>query len=200
MNDEEVVERVRREGQDGSAIEVAELLGRLIPGGLTQGSLVTYFKRAFPAIPLRVLSEASGWHRVSGGGIGDAQFEERLRAWIPSPGSTSSHPVTWSPMILRLAKAVSAAVSETYGVSVPPEAVMEGLERLLLPPRDLLRCWSEGLLSRREVAVAIADRVFVASVKPAERWTNDQHDRFLELVRSHLAEILDATRSGRSQP
>lgn len=51
-------------------------------GRLSQGILITFFKSAFPEIPLRVLLEAGAWHRVSGGGLTDAEFDALLAPWI----------------------------------------------------------------------------------------------------------------------
>jgi hypothetical protein len=86
MNDDEIVAMLQRESQGLDAVALADLLDRLTDGGLSQGSLVTYFKRAFPSIPLRVLLDAGGWHRVGGRVLSDEQFNEILRPWItPSP-------------------------------------------------------------------------------------------------------------------
>ncbi|NTX49675.1 hypothetical protein HUA74_32800 [Myxococcus sp. CA051A] len=82
MNDEEVLAVLRTEGEGLSAVELAKLLERLT-GRLSHGMIVTYFKRAFPAIPLRVLLEAGVWWRVSAGsGSSDEQFNEMLGPWL----------------------------------------------------------------------------------------------------------------------
>lgn len=65
-----------------SAVELAELLSHLMGSALCQSILITYFKRAFPQIPLRVLLQAGGWNRVSGGGVSDEQFNEMLYPWL----------------------------------------------------------------------------------------------------------------------
>lgn len=83
MNDDEIVTILQQDGRRLEPVGVAELLDRLTDGGLSQGSIVTYFKRAFPSIPLRVLLEAGGWHRVGGHALSDEQFNELLRPWIP---------------------------------------------------------------------------------------------------------------------
>jgi hypothetical protein len=81
MNDEEIVAALRaRRGR--TAVELADLLDDLTRGGLSQGSIVTYFTRAFPRIPLRVLLDAGAWTRVSGGGLSDEGFNELLRKWL----------------------------------------------------------------------------------------------------------------------
>jgi len=47
---------------------------------------VTYFKRAFPDIPLRILLDAGGWSRVGGGTLSDADFNDLLRPWVGASG------------------------------------------------------------------------------------------------------------------
>ena len=81
MNDEEILAALRA-SRPRSAVELAELLDRLTHGGLSQGSMITYFQRAFPDIPLRVLLDAGAWRRLSGGGLSDEGFNELLRKWI----------------------------------------------------------------------------------------------------------------------
>jgi hypothetical protein len=87
MDDEQIVAALRAVSAASSPVEVAEVLNGLLGGQLTQGALVTYFKRAFPATPLRALLEAGGWSRVAGGGVTDEQFNEMLKAWIPASGN-----------------------------------------------------------------------------------------------------------------
>lgn len=82
MSDEEIVAALQQEGRGLDPMALADLLNRLTNGGLSQGTIVTYFKRAFPSIPLRVLLEAGGWHRVGGRVLSDEQFNELLRPWI----------------------------------------------------------------------------------------------------------------------
>jgi hypothetical protein len=85
-NDDEIVATLQREGHRLQPTALAELLDRLTGGKLSQGTIVTYFKRAFPAIPLRVLLETAGWHRVGGGMLNDEQFNAALRPWTtPAP-------------------------------------------------------------------------------------------------------------------
>lgn len=86
MNDDEIVAALRRVSLGSSPVRVAESLRDLLGGQLTQGALVTYFKRAFPAIPLRTLLDAGAWSRLTNGGVTDEQFNELLKAWIPSEG------------------------------------------------------------------------------------------------------------------
>ena len=82
MNDEEIVMALRQESRRLEPVALAELLNQLTDGGLSQGTIVTYFKRAFPLIPLRVLLELGGWHRVGGGALTDEQFNEILCPWV----------------------------------------------------------------------------------------------------------------------
>jgi RNAse (barnase) inhibitor barstar len=89
MTDEEIVRRLRSAPPGSSAVELAELLDQLTNGGLTQGAIVTYFKRAFPSIPLKALRDAEGWKRVSqGSGLDDDAFnavlDPHLRAARPT--------------------------------------------------------------------------------------------------------------------
>lgn len=83
MNDAEIVAALRAVSPTSSPAQVAEVLNHLLEGQLTQGALITYFRRAFPATPLRALLDAGGWSRVSSGGLTDEQFNNLLRPWIP---------------------------------------------------------------------------------------------------------------------
>lgn len=84
MTDEEIIDRLREASSSLRAAQLAGLLEELTAGGLSQGSLITYFKRAFPKIPLRVLIEAGAWARVSDGGLTDDEFDDLLGEWLPS--------------------------------------------------------------------------------------------------------------------
>lgn len=88
MTDDEILEELRRVGRNCAAIQVAETLDVLADGGLNQGTLITYFKRAFPQIPLGVMLNAGGWSRVSGGGVSDKEFEDMLSPWLPTERGT----------------------------------------------------------------------------------------------------------------
>lgn len=95
MTDDQVLDMLRAHRNRLSAVELAELLRDGASEGLTQGTLVTYFKRAFPDLPLRVLLDAGAWIRVSDGGMTDAQFEEHLMPWLAagaSPPDRSGEP------------------------------------------------------------------------------------------------------------
>jgi hypothetical protein len=82
MSDDEVVTQLRAGCGKLTPVELAERLDELTGGNLSQGTLITYFKRAFPSIPLRVLLDAGGWHRVSNGALGDEAFNALLRPWL----------------------------------------------------------------------------------------------------------------------
>jgi hypothetical protein len=82
MNDEEIVDTLRSQLRPTTAVEVAELLDRLTGGKLSQGTLIMYFKRAFPAIPLGTLLECGAWNRVSGGTLTDSELNDLLHPWL----------------------------------------------------------------------------------------------------------------------
>lgn len=84
MNDDEIIEELRRVGRTGTPVEVAEALGALWVDGLTHSALVMFFRRAFPDIPLKTMIDAGGWRRVSSGGISDEGFDQMLSQWLPS--------------------------------------------------------------------------------------------------------------------
>jgi len=83
MTDDEIIAQLRRAAPRSTAVVAAETLSKLLPTGLTQSALISYFKRAFPEIPLRVLLDAGGWSRVSHGGVDDDQFDRLLSPWLP---------------------------------------------------------------------------------------------------------------------
>lgn len=82
MIDEELLETLRAEAENLNAVEMADLLERL-NGGISQFSMTSCFKSAFPEIPLRELILASGWNRLSSGGLSDQDFNEMLSPWLP---------------------------------------------------------------------------------------------------------------------
>jgi hypothetical protein len=85
MSDEDVIKKLRIAGsQTTRASEVAGMLAKLSPDGLSAWSLISYFKRAFPTIPLDTLQNATDWHRVSPVGMSDAAFDQLLAPWFPS--------------------------------------------------------------------------------------------------------------------
>jgi hypothetical protein len=81
MTDDELIETLKEAAPFESAVDAAELLAR-IRGSHSQSALAMYFKRAFPAIPLRVLLEAGAWHRVSNGRMTDDEFNNLLGPWL----------------------------------------------------------------------------------------------------------------------
>jgi hypothetical protein len=82
MTDEEIIKELRKHAARLTAVELAELLDTLSAGRLSQGTIVTYFKRAFPSIPLRTLLDAGAWARVGGGSLDDEGFNALLGAWL----------------------------------------------------------------------------------------------------------------------
>lgn len=82
MNDNDIVEALRAKRGQLTAVQLAELLDELTDGGLSQGTMITYFKRAFPSGPLPVLIESGAWGRVSGGGMSDDEFNDILNPWL----------------------------------------------------------------------------------------------------------------------
>jgi hypothetical protein len=78
MKEADIIDALRASRRQCTPTELAVLLGRLTNGGLSQASLVTYFKRAFPEVPLRILLDAGGWHRLSAGGLSDEDFDRLL--------------------------------------------------------------------------------------------------------------------------
>lgn len=82
MNDVEIIAALQRERGKRSPVALAQFLDELMDGGLTQGAIVTYFRRAFPSIPLRVLLDAGAWNRVSQGGLSDEDFNALLGPWL----------------------------------------------------------------------------------------------------------------------
>lgn len=81
MRDEEVVLKLRASAQRPPH-EIAQVLEDLLKAPIGQGSLVTFFKRAFPSIPLGVLLRAGEWRRVSAGGLTDEQFDALLQPYL----------------------------------------------------------------------------------------------------------------------
>jgi hypothetical protein len=82
MSDLEIIARLQESNSVLTPVELANLLDTLTEGALSQGSLVTYFKRAFPGIPLRILLDAAGWERLGGSEFDDQKFNELMSTWI----------------------------------------------------------------------------------------------------------------------
>jgi hypothetical protein len=81
MDDQQIIERLRALRSTSSAVQLAEELACLL-GSWSDAALVMFFARAFPDIPLKVLRDAGGWERVSGGRLTDGEFEELLGPWL----------------------------------------------------------------------------------------------------------------------
>lgn len=83
MKDEEIVAALRA-SKRRSAVELAELLGRLTEGRPSAALIIPYFKSAFPRIPLGTLQLACTWKRVNLGndGLSDEEFNDLLREWL----------------------------------------------------------------------------------------------------------------------
>ena len=85
MTDSDIILTLQaKAAKGGSPLQLATLLGELSDGGLSQSTLIMFFKRAFPALPLRVLIDAGAWHKVSGGGMSDEEFEKLLGPYLGS--------------------------------------------------------------------------------------------------------------------
>jgi hypothetical protein len=86
MSDEEIIAALRLERGQLTPVELAELLGRLIGRRVSDRSIVFYFARAFPEIPLAVLRESALWTRVDDrGDLSDEGFNELLHPWLGLP-------------------------------------------------------------------------------------------------------------------
>lgn len=84
MDDNAIVAALQEVGAGVNAVQLARVLEKHLGEPLTQAALISYFKRAFPSIPLRALLEAGAWQRVSGGSLSDEAFNELLAPWLHS--------------------------------------------------------------------------------------------------------------------
>ena len=83
ISDNEIITILCAAAKKNSPVQVAELLDELADCGLTQGSLITYFKRAFPETPLRLLIDLGDWQRVGGlGKISNEEVNALLAPWM----------------------------------------------------------------------------------------------------------------------
>jgi hypothetical protein len=80
--DSTILEALRAARGRLTPVQLAELLGKF-RGELTQSTLVFYFKRAFPDIPLQTILESAVWFRVTGGSMDDTQFNAHFKRWLP---------------------------------------------------------------------------------------------------------------------
>jgi hypothetical protein len=85
MSDEEIIEALRSKKGRLTPVELAELLARLTGRDLSDRSILFYFKRAFPEIPLDVLVDSGLWTRVGSGHLSDEGFNELLHSWLGRP-------------------------------------------------------------------------------------------------------------------
>lgn len=90
MNDDDITRLLRSKKAQLTAVEMATFLSELTGRSLTQGALISYFQRAFPMIPLRVLLDSSAWIRLSHGGLSDDGFNALLQPWLPGESDTNS--------------------------------------------------------------------------------------------------------------
>ena len=86
MTDAAILKKLQEEALLRTPVEIAELLSELTTRRLTHSVVISFFKRAFPEIPLRTLIDAGEWSRV-GGGMSDQGFNDLLRPWL-SPERT----------------------------------------------------------------------------------------------------------------
>lgn len=86
MPDEEIVAKLQDARGALGPVALALLVESEIGRRLSEGELITYFKRAFPEIPLTTLYEASRWHRLGSGELDDAAFEKLLGQWCAGSG------------------------------------------------------------------------------------------------------------------
>jgi hypothetical protein len=85
MIDLEAIRALREAGREQAPSATAKLLRTLISRGLDQGSMIFYFGRAFPDIPLRVLWEAGSWNAAGTGTMTDVEFDDLLSPWWTQP-------------------------------------------------------------------------------------------------------------------
>jgi hypothetical protein len=144
MTDDEIIERLKVFARSHRPVEVAEELGRLRDDGLTEGALVTYFKRAFPSTPLQVLRDSGAWHRVSGGDLTDDDLDGLLRSWLGQDAFHTKAALECTPSLVdledqlrrwrwlvRFARPLPDPSSQALGASLQTWAASE-LRRLYL--------------------------------------------------------------------
>lgn len=83
MNDIHIIDVLVKSSYEMNAVQLANLLEILLGERLSQGAMIMYFKRSFPEVPLRVIINASGWSRVSNGGLSDDDVIQLLQDWLP---------------------------------------------------------------------------------------------------------------------
>jgi len=83
VNDIHIIDVLVKSSYEMNAVQLANLLEILLGERLSQGAMIMYFKRSFPEVPLRVIINASGWSRVSNGGLSDDDVIQLLQDWLP---------------------------------------------------------------------------------------------------------------------
>jgi hypothetical protein len=82
MSHEELI-RALRDGRGRlTAIEMVQLIVAHTGKLPTQFALIVLFKRAFPQIPISVLTDAGFWRGLGFGDMSDEDFEATLRPWL----------------------------------------------------------------------------------------------------------------------
>lgn len=84
MTDDEILSRLRSARGHLSPVGLARLLGTLRGEAPSDAVFITYFKRAFPDIPLRTLRDCGAWAPLSGCSMTDADFSQALEPWLGS--------------------------------------------------------------------------------------------------------------------
>ena len=79
-----IPEALRDQQRSLRASQLANLLEEMLGQPLDQGIFIFKFKEAFPEIPLRRLTEASGWSRLCVGGFDDNDLDRMLAPWLGS--------------------------------------------------------------------------------------------------------------------
>jgi hypothetical protein len=87
MTDEAIIEELKRQRSAMSPLGLALKLQQLYGSEISHGLIVTFFKRAFPEIPLRALLDVGAWSRVGEGKMTDEEFERLLSPWLGTVGT-----------------------------------------------------------------------------------------------------------------
>ena len=80
--DEYIINILRDKRGQVPPTKLALMLDELTDSGVSQGSVLMFFKRAFSEIPLKTLIDAGGWHRISSGDLTDDDFDNLLAPWL----------------------------------------------------------------------------------------------------------------------
>jgi hypothetical protein len=82
MKEEELINLLRSITPKSTATEIACCLAMYLGKEFGQFTLIVAFKKAFPLIPIPVLTEASVWFRSCLEGADDGEFNRLLSPWI----------------------------------------------------------------------------------------------------------------------